>query len=318
MTYLTPAVSPIVVVNKGKKIRICMDPTDLNKNIKHRHYPLTVEEIASRVKDAKSHKNGLSKRILANTRNEGHIGLSHIFDTVGHQYLRLPFGISSAPEIFSEIMYATLNGIENCEIAMDDIFLYAVTLEKLRAITKKVADRLKTAGFTLNKEKCEYEKQKVKFLGHIFTEKGIETDNSKIEAIQELREPSNMKELQLLLGMVTYLGKFIPNLSDITKPLRKLLHKENAWVWDHEQQKAFKNVKKVLSTTPVLRYYDMNKPVKLSVDASSMAIDACLMQDDRGLRNANADVSTTKLSANRERGYGNQICVQKIPRVCVW
>lgn len=81
--------------------------------------------------------------------------------------------------------------------------------------------------------------------------------------------------------MVTYLGKFISNLSELTEPLRKLLHKETAWYWDNEQQKAFEDVKKVLSTTPVLRYYDVNKPVKLSVDASSKAIGACLMQDDQ-------------------------------------
>lgn len=95
--------------------------------------------------------------------------------------------------------------------------------------------------------------QKVKFLGHIFTENGIKADNEKIEAIQHLREPSNVKELQRLLGMVTYLGKFIPNLSELTEPLRKLLHKETAWYWDHEQRQAFENVKRTLTSTPVLK-----------------------------------------------------------------
>lgn len=72
--------------------------------------------------------------------------------------------------------------------------------------------------------------------------------------------------------MVTYLGKFIPNLYELTEPLRKFLHKETAWYWDHKQQKALKDVREVLSSTPVLRYYDVNKPVKLLVDASLKAL----------------------------------------------
>lgn len=284
VSHPTPAVSPIIVVSKGEKIRICMDPTDLNRNIKRRHYPLkTVEEIASRVKGAKfftkldCQKGFWQIPVTENTSDY----LTFSTPWGRYQYLRLPFGISSAPEVFSEIMNTTLEGIDSCEIAMDDIFLYAETLEQLRAITKAVVDRLGTAGFTLNKDKCEYEKQRVKFLGHIFSVKGIEADDTKIEAIRELRAPSNVKELQRLLGMVTYLGKFISNLSELTEPLRRLLHKETAWFWDHEQQKAFEEVKMVLSSTPVLRFYDVNKPVKLSVDASSKAIGACLMQEDQ-------------------------------------
>lgn len=284
VSHPTPAVSPMVIVKKGEKIRICMDPTDLNKNIKRRHFPLkTVEEIASRVKGAKYFtKLDCQKGFwqIPVTENASNF-LTFSTPWGRYQYLRLPFGISSAPEVFSEIMNATLEGIKNCEIAMDDIFLYAETMEHLESITKEVIDRLRTAGFTLNKEKCEYGKQRVKFLGHIFTAKGMEADNTKIQAIRELRTPTNVKELQRLLGMVNYLGKFIPNLSELTEPLRILLLKETAWHWDHDQQVAFENVKKVLSSTPVLRYYNVNESVKLSVDASSKAIGACLMQRDQ-------------------------------------
>lgn len=284
VTHPTPAVSPIVVVRKGEKIRICMDPTDLNRNIKRRHYPLkTVEEIASRVKDAKFFtkldcQKGF-RQIPVTERTSDYLAFATPWGR--YQYLRLPPGISSAPEVFSEIMNATLEGIENCEIAMGDIFLFADTVKQLREVTKRVMERLNLAGFTLNKDKCEYEKQKVKFLGHIFTINGMKADNEKIEAIQELREPTNVRELQRLLGMVTYLGKFIPNLSELTQPLRGLLVKDTAWYWDNEQRTAFENVKRALSSTPVLKYYDVNEPVKLSVDASSKAIGACLLQNDQ-------------------------------------
>lgn len=117
---------------------------------------------------------------------------------------------------------------------MDDIFLYAESKEKLKKITKLVEKRLSDAGFTLNKNKCEYEQKRVKFLGHIFSGNGYKADPAKIESIDKLKVPINVKELQRILGMVIYLSKFIKNLSNITEPLRKLLVKDVAWFWDKE------------------------------------------------------------------------------------
>lgn len=141
-------------------------------------------------------------------------------------------------------MNNTLEGIENCEVVMDEIFLFAETKEKLEAITNKVKQRLKDAGFTLNHSKCEFNKTRVKFLGHIFTSNGCEIDPDKVSTVHRLNTPTNVKELQRLLGTVTYLAKFIPNFSDLTEPLRRLIIKGAAWVWDVDQQIAFENLKK--------------------------------------------------------------------------
>lgn len=127
-------------------------------------------------------------------------------------------------------MNQTLEGISNCEIAMDDIFLYAENKKHLEEITEKVKQRLQEVGFTLNDKKCEYNKNRVKFLGNIFAANGYEADPDKVAAIHQLNVPSNVKELQRLLGMATYLAKFVPNFSDLTEPLRKLLVMEVAWV----------------------------------------------------------------------------------------
>lgn len=164
---------------------------------------------------------------------------------------------------------------------MDDIFLHAATKEQLVTIEKKVMKRITEAGFTLNKSKCEFGKTSMKFLGHIFTENGYKADNDKIKAIQQLKSPNNVKELQRILGMVNYIGKFICNLSELTEPLRKLLLKGTAWVWEDEHKQAFEKIKVALTTTPVLAYYDVNQRVKLSVDASSKSMGICLMQNDK-------------------------------------
>lgn len=279
----TPAVSPMLVVNKGK-LRVCMDPTDLNKNIKRRIYPMkTVEEIAAKTNGSKYFtKLDCQKgfwQIKVSERTSKYLTFSTPWGR--YCYLRMPFGISPAPEVFSEVMNKTLEGIENCEVAMDDIFIHARTSKALQDTTKRVINRLGKAGFTLNDEKCEYNKTTVKFLGHIFTGNGYKADHEKVEAIHALKVPTCVKELQRTLGMVNYLGKFINNLSELTEPLRQLLHKETAWFWGPEQQKSFEDIKDTLTKTPVLNYYNVNKPVMLSVDASSKSMGACLLQDSK-------------------------------------
>ena len=87
-----------------------------------------------------------------------------------------------------------------------------------------------SAGATLNKEKCEFGKTTIKFLGHIITPEGISPDPSKTTAVKNMKQPSNVSELRHFLGMVNQLGKFSPNIADLTKPLRELLSSNNAWI----------------------------------------------------------------------------------------
>lgn len=134
--------------------------------------------------------------------------------------IKLPFGLCSAPEVFQQIMTMLLTGIEKAEASMDDILIYAANKNELEKTTAEVIERINNAGLTLNKEKCEFQVPKIKFLGHMLSEQGVEIDPEKVEAINKLREPENKKELQRIIGMVTYLAKFIPNLSEITQPLR--------------------------------------------------------------------------------------------------
>lgn len=164
---------------------------------------------------------------------------------------------------------------------MDDILVHAPTELELKSSACEVLSRLQKAGFKLNPQKCIFGAKEVRFLGHIFASTGLLPDPSKIEGISALKVPSNVSELQRFLGSVTYLGKFIKNLSQLTEPLRILLKKDVTWDWTPNQQNAFLRLKHILSTAPVLRFYDLNKPVILSVDASSKALGAVLLQEDQ-------------------------------------
>lgn len=93
--------------------------------------------------------------------------------------------------------------------------------------------------------------------------------------------PADVPALQRFLGMVNYLGKFIPNVSHLTAPLRQLTHKDTEWTWHEQQQNAFEALKKHMSGSPVLSYYDVSKPVTLTCDASQYGLGAACLQGDK-------------------------------------
>lgn len=269
----------MVIFRKDQKVRVCLDPTDVNKNIIRRYFPLrTLEEISTKVKSSKYFT------ILDCRRGFWQIKVSKRtskYLTMSTPWGRLPFGLASAPEVFQDLISMVLDGLENTECSMDDILIHADTQEQLAEITNKVIRRIDEVGLKLNQEKCQFNQESVKFLGHVLSSKGLSPDPEKIEAIKNLKTPENVEQLQRILGMTKYLSKFINNLSAKTEPLRKLLKKEVEWVWTEHEDQAFNDLKKAFCTYPVLRFYDVNEDVKLQVDASSKSFGCCLLQKDQ-------------------------------------
>ena len=101
----------------------------------------------------------------------------------------------------------------------------------------------------------------VKYLGDIATADGFKPDPKKIKAIIDMPEPQSKQDLQRLLGMVNYLSQYIPNMSEITSPLRALLKKNTQWVWYDEHRYAIEKLKQALTNSPVLQYFNPDKPV---------------------------------------------------------
>lgn len=151
----------------------------------------------------------------------------------------------------------TMQGLEGVEIFMDDVLIYGATLTEHDQRLEKAIQRIETAGLKLNREKCSIRQRQLRFLGHLIDKDGIRPDPDKVEAIQQLPPPSNVQELKRILGMVNYLGRYIPNLSTVGQPLYELLKDKNIWTWGHTQQAAFEHIKELLTTAPVLAYYDV-------------------------------------------------------------
>ena len=114
--------------------------------------------------------------------------------------------------------------LEGVVCQIDDILVYGNTKLAHDHRLKEVLQRIRVAGLTLNKEKCEFSKTKVKFFGHIVDSNGVTPDPSKVRAIQDMKQPTSVKEIRRFLGMVNQFSKFSPQLADKTKPLRDLLN----------------------------------------------------------------------------------------------
>lgn len=140
---------------------------------------------------------------------------------------------------------------------------------------RKVLKRLSDSGLTLNCSKCD----KIAFVGVVFGPEGISTDPEKVRTVNECERPQNVKELRSFLGMTNYCSRCINGYAEICEPMRELTHKDTPWEWKEKHEKAFVELKHSLSSDTVMAYYDPEKPVEVTVDASPIGLGAILVQD---------------------------------------
>ena len=145
-----------------------------------------------------------------------------------------------------------------------------------------VFNRFAKIGLTLNKKKCELSKNSLLFFGFVFSSTGVSPDPAKVKAIHEAQPPTSASGIRSFLSMATYCAKFIPNFSDITKPLRELIKKNTQFQWGDDQQQAFQRVKNLLTSDTVMAYFDNNKITELVTDASPWGLSAILSQHTSG------------------------------------
>ena len=197
----TDWVSSMFAVVKPNKLRICIGPKDLNRAIKRPHYPLpTVEEVAIRLSQAKvfsllDAKSGFWQVLL----DEASSRLTNFNTPFGrYRWLRMPFGISSAPKEFQKRMNDTFGDLKVTAVIADDLLVYREGDDMETATSdhdknlRIVFERARERNLTLNKDKVCLRLTEVPYIGHLLTADGLKPDPKKVEAILMMPKPTDI------------------------------------------------------------------------------------------------------------------------------
>ena len=200
------------------------------------------------------------------------------------RFLRMPFGAKMSQDVFQLWMDAILEQCPGVIGIHDDMVIFGVDQEDHDANLINLLNVCQKEGLVLNSKKLELRRERVTFFGAEYSAEGMHPDPKKVQGITEVTAPTDKQQLQSFLGMVNYMGTFIPNLSHHTEPLRAMLKKDNVFHWEDQQTRSFQQVKTLIAkanTTP-LRYYDRDLPVTVQADASLRGLGACLIQKHKG------------------------------------
>ena len=189
---------------------------------------------------------------------------------------RLPYGVASSPALWQETMDKIFNGLPGIFCFVDDILIAGKNKDEHQERLCKVLDRIKDHDIKINKEKCLFQVSEVEYLGFIIDKDGVHKTKEKVKAIENAKQPENIKELQSFLGLVTFYGKFVKDLATIAHPLYHLLGKDVEYQWSAECNEAFNKIKAELSSNTFLAHYRNDLPVRLVCDASQVGIGSVL------------------------------------------
>ena len=296
--------STVVVMKPNGKIRLCLDPRPLNKALKRNHYPMPVIEdllpdlCKARVFSVVDVKNGFWHVQLDDESSK----LTTFATPWGRfRWLRMPFGIAPAPEEFQRRLNEALEGLDGVRTIADDIIVFGVGDTDEEAVVdhdhKLVAllERCRQRHIKLNKDKMKFKLPQLSYVGHVISAEGLKPDPAKVEAIQNMPPPADKQGLRRIMGMVNYLQKFAPRLSEITTPIRTLLKDDAEFVWEESVHgECFKRVKAVIASAPVLKYFDPSVEAVLQCDASQHGLGACLMQNGQPVAYASRSLTETE------------------------
>ena len=197
------------------------------------------------------------------------------------EFLRMPFGLKNAAQMFQRFMDEVLHGLDFCYKYIDDLLIASTSTEEHLQHLKIVLERLNEHGLLINVSKSLFGTSALDFLGHHVTSEGICPLTYKVKVIQDSPQPSTHRKLREFLGLINFYHRFIPGCAAILKPLNALLAgtKGNATLaWDEASMAAFTDIKQALAKATLLVHPEQNAPTCIMTDASEVAVGAVLKQ----------------------------------------
>ena len=284
----SPYCSPVVMVRKEDKTwRLCIDFRALNDVTLFDAEPMPTREEAlgnfvgdtffSEIDLVKGYwQIPMEKDSKEYTAFATHRGLM--------QFVRLPFGLKTACATFIRLMRKVILGLKNTECYFDNIVVHSKTWEEHVLNLDSLFTRLREHGLTAGPGKCYFGYPRIRYLGLLLGSNELSILDDKVKAILDMPLPSNKKELRSFLGSTNFYSKFIPDYSTLAAPLTNMLKKNcaNKLDWSKEKVESFQNLKRYLSSDPVLQLPDYSKVFYLRTDASNCGIGSVLLQETEG------------------------------------
>ena len=286
----SPWSSPVVLVKKGVgEWRVCIDYRKLNAVTISDPFPMPrIDELLDLI--------GRARYITTLDMTKGYwqlpVSPEHAEKTAfttqdgKWEFTRIPFGLKNAPAHFQRYVNGMLiNHQDYARAYLDDVVVFSDTWEDHLLHLSRVLKEFRIRGLTLKARKCQIGMGTCKFLGHIVGQGKIQPAKAKITAVMEFERPKRKKQIQAFLGLAGYYRKFVQNFSVIATPLTQALRKDQPDIlkWTPEMEGAFQQLKRVLTTDPVLSSPDPKRGYCLQTDASGLGIGAVLCQsNDQG------------------------------------
>ena len=266
-------------------LRLCIDYRELNKVTIRNQYPLP------RIDDLFDHLQGtrvFSKIDLRSGYHQLKIRSEDVPKTAfktryGHyEFLVMPFGLTNAPAVFMDLMNRIfLPYLDQFVIVfIYDILIYSGSKEDHEEHLRVVLQILRENQLYAKFSKCQFWLDSVAFLGHVISAEGVYVDPQKIEAIVNWKPPMNVTEIRSFLGLAGYYRKFVEGFSKLAAPLTKLTRKEEKFVWSEACQQSFDELKRKLTSAPVLTLPSGQDGYTVYCDASRQGLGCVLMQHE--------------------------------------
>jgi hypothetical protein len=277
---------------------MCIDYRKLNKATRKDHFPLPfIDEMLERLANHSffCFLDGYSgyHQIPIHPDDQNKTIFTCPYGTFA--YRRMSFRLCNAPASFQRCMMSIFSDMieKIMEVFMDDFYVYGKTFDECLENLDKVLQRCEEKHLVLNWEKCHFMVREGIVLGHLVSERGIEVDRAKIEVIEQLPPPVNVKGIRIFLGHAGFYHRFIKDFSFIARPLTRLLAKDVPFEFDDACLQSFEILKKALISAPIIQPHDWCLPFEIMCDASDYAVGVVLGQTKDKKHHAIAYASKT-------------------------
>ena len=275
--------APIVVVKKADGgWRLCTDFRKLNTVTEPDPFPLPrIDDLLDKVGKARyMTKVDMAKSYYQVRCHDDCVPMTGFVTPFGFfRWKYMPFGLRNAPATFSRLVCKLILGCESfCAVYIDDLLIFSDSWSNHMKHLRIVFERVRNAGLTLKRSKCEFAVAELDYLGHHIGLGKVTPREQKVRALLEFPRPTNRKCVQRFLGLAGYFRRFLPHYSESTCALTDLLKKNAKFVWNDACEQAFLDIKSRLASRPILRPPDYDQPFLMAVDASDKAIGAYLFQ----------------------------------------